>query len=123
MLRSEPMTPLDKRCIRALQGAGGMSANASRITASLGRDLRLGNPITLRMRHALYAIAWRFRRQLDVGLQVKVAIASADAHMMALLCQPEEPPRIRAFRVVDNGASTPPRNPLDDLFSNQGAGA
>ena len=86
---AEPMTPLDKRCILALKPIRGLSDNAARIARHLDFALGLGRPITLRQRNALYAICWRFRRQLPVALQVKVAIAAADAHMMALLCSPE----------------------------------
>ena len=82
---AEPMTPLDKRCILALTPVRGLSPDAERIAQHLSFALGLNRPITIRQRHALYAICWRFRRQLPLELQAKVAIAAADAHMMALL--------------------------------------
>lgn len=112
----EPMTALDKRCILALKPVRGLSANAERIAGTLTAALQAGRPITLRMRHALYAICWRFRKQLPMALQVKVAIAAADAHMHAMLCQPNQGPRLRVYRSAAS-ASTPVRNPLDDLFT------
>lgn len=111
----EPMNRLDKRCILALQPARGLSANAQRIADSLHFALCNDRPISLRQRHALYAICWRFRRQLPLELQAKVAIAAADAHMAAILIR-DEPAKVHAFRPAPAAGSTPVRNPLDDLF-------
>lgn len=118
----EPMTPLDKRCILALKPVRGMSFNAKRIADRLATDLGRGRSISVRQRHALYAICWRYRRQLAVELQVKVAIAAADAHMMALLVAVDAPgqSRIRAARLDLQAASTPGRRAFDDLFAGAG---
>ena len=113
----EPMTPLDKRCILALQPVRGLSTNAQRIAGTLEHQLKHGQAITLRMRHALYAICWRFRLQIPIPLQVKVAIALSDAAMMSALMAVDTPPRIRAYRAGEVVPSTPLRNPLDDLFA------
>lgn len=116
----EPMTPLDKRCILALLPVRGMSTNAQRIAGALEHQLKHGHEITLRMRHALYAICWRFRVQLPIPLQVKVALAQSDAAMAAAMLAIEAPPRIRAYRAGEEAPSTALRNPLDDLFSTRG---
>jgi hypothetical protein len=116
--RFEPMSPLDKRCILALKPVRGMSDQAYRISDGLLLDLKRSRPISVRQRHALYAICWRFRAQLPIDLQVKVAIAAADAHMMALLCEQPVRPKVRGHR-SDDVVSLPLRNPLDDLFGEQ----
>lgn len=105
MVTLEPMTSLDKRCILALKPVRGMSFNAQRIADRLATDLGRGRSISIRQRHALYAICWRYRRQLSIELQVKVAIAAADAHMMALLVAEEAT------------GSTPERRVFGDLFA------
>lgn len=87
MMEAEPMTPLDKRCILALQPATGLPAPARRLVDHLAFELRLGRAIAPARRGALYALAWRHRDQLPLALQVKVALASADAHMRASLDQ------------------------------------
>jgi hypothetical protein len=114
--RFEPMSPLDKRCILALKPVRGLSDQAARISDGLLSDLQRDRPISIRQRHALYAICWRFRKQLPIDLQVKVAIAAADAHMMVLLTDEPGRPKVRGHRGVEV-ASLPVRNPLDDLFT------
>lgn len=114
--RFEAMTPLDKRCILALKPVRGMSDQATRISDGLLADLERARPISVRQRHALYAICWRFRKQLPIDLQVKVAIAAADAHMMVLLTDEPARSRVRGHR-SDDVVSLPVRNPLDDLFT------
>ncbi len=116
----EPMTPLDKRCILALQPVRGMSTNAQRIAGALEYQLKHGQDITVRMRHALYAICWRFRRQIPMKLQVKVTIALAEAKAAAEEFRMNEPEPIRAFRSIDGDKAKPAVNPLDDIFSTMG---
>ena len=111
------MTPLDKRCILALRPARGLSPNAQRIADTLHAALVRDRPISFRQRDALYAICWRFRRQLPLELQAKVAIAGADAHMMAMLSRHDGPPKLRAVRPMPVPAPNAVRNALDDLFS------
>lgn len=114
--RGEPMTSTDERCIRALKGVRGMSTNASRIADTLMAAVKASAPITVRQRHALYAICWRFRRQIPMALQVKVTIALAEAKAAAEEFRMNEPEPIRAFRSIDGGKAKPTTNPLDDLF-------
>lgn len=114
--RFEPMSPLDKRCILALKPVRGLSDQASRISDGLLLDLKRDRPISIRQRHALFAICWRFRKQLPIDLQVKVAIAAADAHMMVLLTDEPTRPKVRGHR-SDDAVSLPVRNLLDDLFT------
>lgn len=104
------MTALDKRCILALRPVTGMTDQARRLAEQLDFELRQSRPITLARRDALYALCWRHRRQLPVALQVKVAIASADALAQTVLN--DRPSRIRA----SGGAAPAKRNPLDGLF-------
>lgn len=115
-----PMVPLDVAAIVSLRKVRGMSSNAGRLMHGLERQLDRREPITIPQRHALYAIAWRFRRQIRVRLQAKIAIALAEAKSQVEMLQLEEPPkeRVRGFRVVDGGKVPPAKksNPLDDLF-------
>lgn len=116
MRNGEPMTSTDERCIRALREVRGMSTNAARIAERLLAAMKQKAPITVRQRHALYAICWRFRRQLPIALQVKVTIALAEAKAAAEEFRMNEPEPIRAFRSIDGGKAKPAANPLDDLF-------
>jgi|GEM_PF-4091407 len=115
--RGEPMTSTDERCIRALKDVRGMSANASRIADTLLVAVTQKLPITVRQRHALYAICWRFRRQIPMPLQVKVTIALAEAKAAGEEFRMNEPEPIRAFRSIDGGKAKAAANPLDDLFA------
>lgn len=121
---AEPMTSLDIRAIVALRSVRGMSGNADRIAGSLLSAARARQPITIRQRHALYAICWRFRRQIPMPLQVKVTIALAEAKTRAEEYRMDnpEPDAIRAFRSIDGGkAPAVKANPLDDLFADMPA--
>lgn len=113
----EPMTSIDERCIAALKDVRGMSANAAWIAGMLATLAKDKAPITVRQRHALYAICWRFRRQIPMKLQVKVTIALAEAKAAAEEFRMNEPEPIRAFRSIDGGKAKPAPNPLDDLFA------
>jgi hypothetical protein len=93
----EAMTVLDKRCILALQPVTGLSVPARRLADQLAYELRLGRPIAPGRRGALYAVCWRHREQLPMALQVKVAIASADALAQAVLN--DRPSHIRGVRM------------------------
>lgn len=118
MIRNgEQMTSIDARCIAALCSVRDMSANASRIAQGLATAAKESAPITVRQRHALYAICWRFRRQIPMALQVKVTIALAEAKAAAEEFRMNEPEPIRAFRSIDGGKARPADNPLDDLFA------
>ncbi|HZQ01086.1 MAG TPA: hypothetical protein VFB13_16200 [Reyranella sp.] len=116
-----PMTVLDLRCIVALEEVRGLSINAQRIHDGLKVVAQRRDPITVRQRHALYAICWRFRRQIPMRLQVKVTLALAEAKAAAeeiRMDQPVERQTVRGWRVVDGGKAAGPAmvNPLDDLF-------
>jgi hypothetical protein len=114
------MTSLDVRAIAALRRVRGMSASATRIADGLVHRVRQKQPITVRERHALYSICWRFRRQIPMPLQVKLTIALAEAKAAVELFLIENPPaeKIRAFRSADTkaGLAKAKPNPLDDLF-------
>lgn len=112
----EPMTSIDQRCILALRDVRGMSTNAGRIADTLLAAVKAKAGITVRQRHALYAICWRFRRQIPMALQVKVTIALAEAKAAAEEFRMNEPEPIRAFRSIDGGKAKVAVNPLDDLF-------
>lgn len=119
---AEPMTSLDIGAIKSLRRVRGLSANASRIAAGLRIQLEREEPITVRQRHALYAICWRFRRQIPMEVQVQTAIALAEAKTKAeeFRMDNAEPETIRAFRSIDGGKALAKAagraNPLDDLF-------
>lgn len=115
--RGEPMTSTDERCIAALKDVRGMSANASRIADTLLSAAKAKLPITVRQRHALYAICWRFRRQIPMALQVKVTIALAEAKAAAEEFRMNEPEPIRAFRSIDGGKAKALPPALEDLFA------
>jgi hypothetical protein len=112
----EPLSDFDKTCVRALRGVGfGLNRNAGRIAQTLDTAMERELEISARQRHALYAICWRYRRQLAVKLQAKVAIALAELSSVAAFEQYEsETPRIRAFRA--DAAMAMPQNPFNDLF-------
>ena len=115
--RGDPMTSIDERCIRALKDVRGMSTNAQRIADRLAVQAKDKEPvITVRQRLALYAICWRFRRQIPMKLQVKVTLALAEAKAAAEEFRMNEPEPIRAFRSIDGGKAQAAINPLDDLF-------
>jgi len=110
------MLPLDRRAAFALRGVRGLSPNARRIADALVRAARTPEPITINQRHALYAICWRFRRQLPTKLLVSITMALADAKAAAEVARMEQPhpDRIRAARPSPIAARP---NPLNDLFS------
>lgn len=113
----EQMTSTDERCIRALKDVRGMSTNASRIADTLAAAVKARAGITVRQRHALYAICWRFRRQIPMALQVKVTIALAEAKAAAEEFRMNEPDPIRSFRSIDGGKAKRLPAALDDLFA------
>ncbi|MCA0305497.1 MAG: hypothetical protein LCH95_24120 [Proteobacteria bacterium] len=110
-----PMTSLDRHAAFALRGVRGLSANAQRIADTLVAAARAPTPITVRQRHALYAICWRFRRQLPTSLMVKVTLALAEAKAAAEEARLENPlpSTIRA----DRSPGARRLNPLDGLFA------
>lgn len=121
------MTPLDRRCIVALQGVRfGLGKRAAEVSEALHVAMTRGRPITAQERHALYAIAYRFRAQLPAELldQVTSSLAGAAAAVALLRMDrtpdyPQaRPPRAAAVRAVRNFGvrPTPPANPLDGLF-------
>lgn len=121
------MTELDRACIVALQPVRfGLVNRAGEISRALHLRMTKGQPITMRERHALYAIAFRFRAQLPAGLLEQVNLALAGAAASVALVRMEKakdypqarPPRPAAIRAVRNFGSRPKAaaNPLDDLF-------
>lgn len=115
MSRSVVMTALDRRAVFALTGVRGLSPNAQRIVEELAKAARIPLPISLRQRHALHAICWRFRRQLPTRLLVPITLALAEAKAAAEEARLEAPgpERIRGYRTQADGPRT---NPLNDLF-------
>ena len=121
------MTPLDRRCIVALQGVRfGLGKRAAEIAAALHLAMTRGRPITARERHALYAIAWRFRAQLPTELldPVTAALAGAAAAVALLRMErapdyPQARPPRPAIRAVRNFETrpTPSANPLDAVIN------
>ncbi len=114
--RGETMTSIDVRCIRALKDVRGMSAVAARLLDTLSVAVNTKAPITVRQRHELYTVCWRFRRQLPMKLQVHVTIALCEAKATAVEFRMNEPEPIRVFRSIDGGNAKPSVNPLDGLF-------
>lgn len=120
------MTELDRRCVQALQAVRfGQGKRAGEISLALHLRMTKGQPITVRERHALYAIAFRFRAQLPGELldQVKTALASAAAAVALVRMErsadyPQARPPRPAIRAVRNlGPRSPAAvNPLSDLF-------
>ncbi len=120
------MSPLDRQCIAALQGVRfGLGNRASEISRSLHLKMSKGQPITARERHALYAIAFRFRGQLAAELldQVTTSLAGAAAAVALIRMEktkddPQARPARPAIRAVRNLAARPRAiaNPLDDVF-------
>lgn len=120
------MTALDRQCIVALQGVRfGQVNRASEISRSLHLRMTKGQPITSRERHALYAIAFRFRAQLPAELldQVTTSLAGAAAAVALLRMEkakdyPQARPSRPAIRAVRNLGSRPTTavNPLNELF-------
>lgn len=122
------MTELDRQCIAALQPVRfGLVNRAGEISKALHLRMTKGQTITARERHALYAIAFRFRAQLPVGLLDQVTAALAGAAAAVALHRMEtakdypqaRPPRPAAIRAVRNFGARPVAiaNPLDDLFT------
>jgi hypothetical protein len=121
------MTDLDRQCIVALQAVRfGLVNRAGEISKALHLRMTKGQKITARERHALYAIAFRFRGQIPAELlgQVTSALAGAAAAVALLRMEKAKdypqarPPRPVAVRAVRNFGSRPRAvaNPLDDLF-------
>lgn len=120
------MTTLDRHCIVALQGVRfGQGRRASEISQALHLRMTKGQLITVRERHALYAIAYRFRAQLAGELldQVTTALASAAAVVALVRLErtpdyPQARPPRPAIRAVRNLGSRPATgiNPLSDLI-------
>ncbi len=120
------MTDLDRACIAALQPVRfGIINRAGEISRSLHLRMTKGQPITARERHALYAIAFRFRAQLQPELldQVTAALAGAAAavalyRMDKAQDYPQARPARSVIRAVRNFGAPPSAavNPLDDLF-------
>lgn len=125
------MTALDRRCILALEAIQlGPATRAAAVSAALHMRMTKGQPITTRERHALYAIAYRFRGQLPAELLAEVTSSLAGAAAAVALLRMERSadypqarqprPAIRAVRNL-GARPTPPANPLDGIFSQTGA--
>ena len=120
------MSTLDRQCIVALQAVRfGLVNRAREISKSLHLKMTKGQPITSRERHALYAIAFRFRGQLPAELldQVTTSLAGAAAAVALLRMEtakdyPQARPPRPAIRAVRNLAPRPTAatNPLNELF-------
>lgn len=120
------MTGLDRQCIEALQGVRfGQGKRASEISHALHLRMTKDQPITARERHALYAIAFRFRGQLPAELrdQVTTSLAGAAAALALVRMErsadyPQARPPRPAIRAVRNIGSRPTMaaNSLNDLF-------
>lgn len=120
------MTDLDRRCVQALQAVRfGQGRRASEISQALHLRMTKGQPITVRERHALYAIAYRFRAQLTGELldQVTASLAGAAAAVALIRMErsadyPQARPPRPAIRAVRNVGPRPTAagNPLNDLF-------
>lgn len=114
-----PMTALDLRAIAAARTLRGTSHNAGRIVDSLAAAAERKEPMTVRQRHALYAICWRFRRQIPMALQVQVTIALAEAKAAAEEFRMNEPDPIRSFRAIDGNKTKAVPQAIEDLFANR----
>jgi len=120
------MTELDRACIAALQPVRfGLVNRAGDISRSLHLRMTKGQPITARERHALYAIAYRFRAQLAPELldQVTGALAGAAAAVALYRMEkaqdyPQARPARSVIRAVRNFGARPTTaiNPLEELF-------
>lgn len=120
------MTALDRQCIVALQVVRfGLVNRAGEISKSLHLKMTKGQAITARERHALYAIAFRFRGQVSAELldQVTTSLAGAAAAVALIRMEktkdyPQARPARPAIRAVRDLGSRPRTiaNPLDDLF-------
>lgn len=120
------MTELDRQCVQALQAVRfGQGKRAGEISHALHLRMSKGQPITVRERHALYAIAYRFRAQMPAELldQVTASLAGAAAAVALIRMErsadyPQARPPRPAIRAVRNLAPRPTTagNPLNDLF-------
>ncbi|MFN4017083.1 MAG: hypothetical protein ACK4JB_17225 [Reyranella sp.] len=120
------MTELDRRCVQALQAVRfGQGKRAGEISHALHLRMTKGQPITVRERHALYAIAYRFRTQLPAELldQVTASLAGAAAAVALIRMErsadyPQARPPRPAIRAVRNLGPRPTTaaNLLNDLF-------
>lgn len=120
------MTDLDRRCVQALQVVRfGQGKRAGEISHALHLRMSKGQPITVRERHALYAIAYRFRAQMPAELldQVTASLAGAAAAVALIRMErsadyPQARPPRPAIRAVRNVGPRPTAagNPLNDLF-------
>lgn len=109
------MTELDRALVPLLEKVRGRSVNAGRIIDDAVRDRVDGRHITDRKRRALYAIAWRFRKQVvnaggaDVMAKVAIELATTQADFESTREPPVQVARERV-RV----------NPLDAAMKPQG---
>ena len=96
----EPLSDLDKVCIRALANVSfGLNKTPRRIASTLKTAMEKGLEVSPKQRGALYAICWRYRKQLNHELVPKVTIALAELASVAAFEQYDsEQPRIRACR-------------------------
>lgn len=96
----EPLSDLDKVCIRALANVSfGLNKTPERIERSLKTAMERSLEVSAKQRRALYAICWRYRKQLNAELVPKITIALAELASVAAFEQYEsEAPRIRVCR-------------------------
>ena len=109
------MTELDRALVPLLAKVRGCSVNAGRIIDDAVRDRADGRHMTDRKRRALYAIAWRFRKQVIKagGTEVMAKVAIELATTQADFENTREPP-VQVARERRRG------NPLDAVMKPQG---
>jgi len=112
-MRAEPQrTPLDETdrlLIKHLRACRFLPASThKRFAASVGRisDMEAGL-LSARQRSWLSALVYRYRRQIPAEIVAKAALRLADEQAAYRLAPRATLPEV---------ASTPVRNPLDDLF-------
>jgi hypothetical protein len=108
------MTDLDRSLVPFLEKVRGCSVNTGRIIDDAVRDRADGRHITQRKRQALYAIAWRFRKQIinAGGAKVMSKVVIELATTQADFENSREPP-------VQVARERTRVNPLDAVMKNQ----
>lgn len=107
-----PLDETDRLLIRHLRTCRFLPASADkRFAHSVGRisDMAAGM-LSSRQRSWLSALVYRYRRQIPATVVAKAALRLAEEQAAFRLAP-------RGTVPVATGASTPVRNPLDDLFT------
>jgi len=109
------MTALDRALVPLLEQVRGVSVNGGRIIDDAVRDRADGRHISDRKRRALYAIAWRFRKQIvnAGGEKIMAKVAIELATTQADFENNREPP-------VQVARERTRVNPLDAVMKPQG---